>query len=750
MDSGYFGGDEWEVLIRGNAGGTRHPADVGPFRVADYYPLAVGNTWVYDTAEGDEVVQAVGLEDIDGLEAARLDSGPPLDTPDADYLAVIDGALCYVGEYTSDEAELMTLSPPITFPVTAEIGDSGVETSTAYVDGVPVGSITFGWAVVGAGPVTSTAGTFNDCIKLRISITDPVEETTETHTWLALGIGPVTEDERPLGGTWWSELTWADIGSLHYPLQGQMLDIAEYVDLTLGNEWTHEDQYDLIVTRSVTGTYPYGGNDWATIEDAVVDGYTSYCRTDGSGLYYLGRDGGIGGVQERFDPPLEVADSLSIGEGGDQTSAVYESASYTGDAFFEYAFDGIEAVSTEAGLFPDCMKMTYSLHLPDMPTGVAETAEMWLARSVGPVKAIDSAGEQTLVSAAIGGAEYPPDEAVYDVTDYFPLAIGNAWSTIWQGEDWYGAERILVPSTEDLSGLGVTDTVYRVLRYSGNVAECADFWASLPGGLARYGYWDPGMTMAVNPPLVTSNGMSIGDSESGTSTAYLWNVDHWETAGTIFAQCGLLAAGPVAAPAGYFPDCILLRYEIAPPGEDTIVQYLWLARGIGPVLEHELGDGDWSEITGATIDGITVPPDPAPAVVETATISEGAALGFDFSADGMAALPDDQDLSYVYTSATDAGIESFEVSGISRYIGEGAWDFLSLHTYSTFLPPDWDLWGWAWWQSAAVLATSWDAIDDMFIVKTREGQYALVHITDATPTGLDIEYVCPYGWFGWD
>jgi hypothetical protein len=258
------------------------------------------------------------------------------------------------------------------------------------------------------------------------------------------------------------------------------------------------------------------------------------------------------------------------------------------------------------------------------------------------------------------------------------------------------------------------------------------------------------MTMAANPPLVIDNGISIGDSGSDTTTAYVWVIDHWEPAGSVSAQWELLTAGPVATSAGYFPDCILFRVAITPPGEDTMVQYVWFARGIGPVIEYYVGEPRWSKTTGAAIDSITVPPDPAAATVETATITQGATLGFDFSADGMAALPGDQDLSYVYTTATDAVVEGFTTSGLSRYLETGDWGFLSLHTYSTFLPPEWDLWGFGWSDSMIVLGASWDAIDDMLVVKTREGYYALVHITDATPTGLDIEYIYPYGWSAWD
>jgi len=571
---------------------------------------------------------------------------------------------------------------------------------------------------------------------MRIAITDPSEQ-SEVYTWLALGVGPVKEDERPFDGTWWSELKSADIGSLHYPQTGMLFEIEDYADFTVGNV----RQWDDSGSVTISGIHDEGGHTWAELQDE--GGVVNYWRKSEDGVFWLGWNDA--GDNVRFDPPLSIASDQEIGDIGAGVFDVTENGSPAGGGSYEYTLAAVEPASVQAGLFRDCMNIELTLASPVTPTCTVNT---WWARNVGPVKIQGDDGTTAEVTAAqVNELEYPPDEAVYDVTDYFPLAIGDIRSTIRQGEGSYGAEHILVPSTEDLSGLGVTDTVYRVIGYSGNAADEADFWANLPEGVARYGHWEPGTTIAANPPLVTPNGISIGDSGSDTTPLYVWDVDHWESAGTASAEWQLFSAGPISTAAGYFPDCILLRWQITIPGDDLYVQYVWLAKGIGPVMEYELGDFEWTEITGATIDGITFPPDPAAAVVETATITQGASLGFDFSADGMAALPDDQDLSYVYTAATDAVIESFDTNGVSPYIGYGEWDFLSLHTYSTFMPPNWDIWGQAWWSSASVLASTWDAVDSTVVVRTREGRYALVHITDATPAGLNIEYVYPYGAF---
>ncbi|MBN1460496.1 MAG: S-layer homology domain-containing protein [Armatimonadetes bacterium] len=735
-DTGSFGGDDWEILLSADVGRAQYPSNVGPFTVAQYYPRRVGTKWVYDSPDGDSVAQIVGRDEVGGIEAVRISESSDTGWPTARYFSLIDGAFCFVGEYDGYEDTTTTLLPPIAFPVSVQIGDSGVETSTAYVEGTPVGRVTFEWAVVGAGPVTTSAGTFSDAIKMRIAITDPSDDRSETYSWMALGVGPVKEDERPFEGTWWTDLIAADIGSLHYPTTGQTFDIQDYADYTVGNTWDYGG-----TTHTVTGTLDYGGHTWAAVETSL--GETTYWRTDETGLYHLGYD--LGGGEYRYDPPFNIPAGLTPGDSGTQTCGLLLDGTPVDTTYFAYEFEDIAAVSAEAGVFADCMKVYWEQS--SSPDPETSHAFFW-ARSVGLVKEQVSSTATDLTAAEINGFQYPPDEMVFDVIDYYPLEVGNAWSAIWLGEWVYTADRVLIPSTEDLSGLGVTDTVYRVLRYTGDAADLADYWASLPEGLARYGHWDPDSgDVAVNPPLLVSNGISIGDSDSQSSTLYAWAVDHWESVGAISGGYTLVAAGAVGTSAGYFPDCILLRYELTPPGDDTFVQYVWLARGVGPVLEYEVNDGEFCETMGATIGGVTVPPDPATAVVESATITEGFASGFDFSADGMAALPDDQDLTYVYVSATNAGIESFDSSGLSRCLGQGDWDFISLHSYSTFLPPEWDLWGWTWWSAAPVLETEWDGTDSVVVVKTREGRYALVHITDITPTGLNIEYVYPYGWF---
>jgi hypothetical protein len=171
---------------------------------------------------------------------------------------------------------------------------------------------------------------------------------------------------------------------------------------------------------------------------------------------------------------------------------------------------------------------------------------------------------------------------------------------------------------------------------------------------------------------------------------------------------------------------------------------------VGLVRSYEIGDSSWCDLMGGTVDGETVPPDPAPALLRVGVITEGTTNGFDFGTGMMVAQPADQDVQYISSGPSDAVIQSFASGGISWYIGEGIYDFPAYRRYSTFLPPDYDIWGSLWGSPLGVLSDTYDYTGGTMVVKTREGSYALVHITDATTGALSIEYVYPYGWFAWD
>jgi hypothetical protein len=306
-----------------------------------------------------------------------------------------------------------------------------------------------------------------------------------------------------------------------------------------------------------------------------------------------------------------------------------------------------------------------------------------------------------------------------------------------------------VDGTQSVTGLSIADTIHKLSRFAEEGYQGSDLIAIRSDGIGIYGYADPtDGPMIVNPPLLIPNGAKVGDSGSASSTMYVWATEHWQPAGTVNGFWELVGAGPVTTIAGRFRDCILVRWGVDVPGEGEMVNYIWYARGVGAVKRCEVGNAEWEEAMGATIGGVTTPSELPPNAPATASIPQGVTFGFDFSAGASTALPDDQDLIYIYNSPQDAYIRGFDVNGVSRTIGQGDYGFESIRSYSTFLPPEWDLWGQMWGQDFWVLGIGWDAIEGTTVVRTREGRYALVHITSATPTDLGIEYVYPYGFFG--
>ncbi len=745
LDTGEFGGDHWEVLVSANVGGTTYPADSGPFRLVDYRPIEVGSTLLYTGSDGTSLDQVVGIAAIGDEEAAQITRGPITIEPNREYFAVIDGALSYVGEYMSESDTLLRFSPPIAFPAAPSLGDYGSSTAQVWDGDTMAGTGTFEWALVDAGSLSTEAGDFSNCLKLRIAFTDPSSNRYESYTWLALGVGVVKEDARTFGGDYWRELTAAKVLGVEYPIGDRLFDITDYVDLTVGNEWA----YDSGLPQVVTGIDSLGDFDFAVVGNpSAIDAPSAYLRSDADGLYYAGMLGG-GFANPEFDPPLLTANGLVVGDGGGQTSSYFVNGDDLGDATFAYTFDGIEAVSTDAGLFPDSMKISYSLHLPTMATGAAQTETVWYARGVGVVKRDNGSVVSELTQASIAGVSYPPGDTAFTMTDYLPLEIDNQWSYMTQGESGYSASSVIVDGIEVVDALGITDDVYKLSRYEVNGYAGSNLMAVRDDGIAIYGYRDPSTgAMVVNPPIIIPNGAVVGDSGSGDSTAYTWATDHWQSAGTIHGTWELLDAGPVTTSAGRFDDGVLVRWSASGDAIGATTHYDWYARNAGIVKTYEVGQSQWTELVGASIGDVTVPEVLPNGIQVDASIPEGSGLGFDFSSGGAVASPDDQDLSYIYNTSQDASVRSFDLHGISKYVGQGEFGFSSLEVYGTFLPWSWDLQGEAWSQDSWVLGIGWDSLENSVLVKTREGGYALVAVTGISAGQLDITYIYPYGFYG--
>lgn len=735
-DARDFGSDDWDILISATVAGVRQPRG-GPYRLEDYYPLEVGGTWVYSGSDGTEIEQIVGVDEVGGVDAARIDSGPTLSTPDRRYYTVLDGSLNFVGEYDADGPTLITFSPPISFPETVQVGDFGTEMAEVYADGSSVGTGTFRWAVVENGPLTVPAGTFGNCLKMRIRMTDPSDVSSEFYMWLSAGVGPVKQDERDFGGSYWREMESAHVCGIRYPTAGQTFAIDQYCDLSVGNSWTF-DSGDTVSAVGEQGSAPT----WTELDDGEA---VHLVRATGFGLYYLGFDES-GGSSVRLSPPLDVSGSLSPGDSDEQTVSTTVDGYSSGQTYFSYTFEGIEGTRTEAGFFNGCMKIEYTLATPVTPT---ETATTWWAPDVGVVRLESDSGSASLASAQVDARTYPTADAVFNVSDYYSLVLSDEWRMVRQGE-WNGASERIVSGTLDVSGLGITDTVRKV-----EINEADEYWGSdlmavTADGLKRYGFEEPdGTAMVAESGLLIPDGVQIGDSGSLTTDVYGGQPGAWAFLGEMDAEWAVLDAGPVTTSAGHFPDCLLIWWSADTP-EETVSTYEWLARGVGPVKTYETNTPSWQELMGAVIVGSRIPqPMPPTTSTHVRHITEGTSVGFDFSAAGMTSNPDDMDLQFVSYDADNAVAQSTISDGISTYIGYGDYDYMSYWRFQTYIPPDMGIWGDMWYDAVDVRDDGTDKVGHVFVVKTRDGLYALVKVTNVTETTLSIEYAFPYSWFNW-
>ena len=172
----------------------------------NYYPAEVGNTWVFLSDDGSEkrtyTLEVPEHTDVEGLIALKITNealGTDVSVADSYFITVEnDGGLLLhqsavnYGVFGIAEA---TFDPPVTFfPSQLPLGHTWqimLETEVKIIG--PVTS-TSTIEVVAIEDVETSAGVFEDCVKLKISQKDEaalaiVRQTS--YQWLAPDIGPV-------------------------------------------------------------------------------------------------------------------------------------------------------------------------------------------------------------------------------------------------------------------------------------------------------------------------------------------------------------------------------------------------------------------------------------------------------------------------------------------------------------------------------------------------------------------------------
>jgi hypothetical protein len=183
------------------------------YNITDYWPLAQGDTWYYDSVVGPFYDTVAGTQEINGRVYACV-----VDTFNAAtrYWQAADDGWRMGGEYHPWKG-LFTFEPPLYTPNGLCAGEEVKQTSARFRDGVPDGVATFSVKLLGLEDVVVPAGTFLDCLKLEFHGDLWGDGERDWYHWSARGTGTVKHDERPFGGDEWSELVAAWIGGMRYP-----------------------------------------------------------------------------------------------------------------------------------------------------------------------------------------------------------------------------------------------------------------------------------------------------------------------------------------------------------------------------------------------------------------------------------------------------------------------------------------------------------------------------------------------------
>jgi hypothetical protein len=213
QDKRPFGGSSFRELVAANVGGVSYPTD--PYDVADYWPLAEGDTWAYarvgDTATSTQTVS--GTITLGGTTYHRMVYGDG----DVDDMLVDSTGMHLGGMYSSGSQFVLT--PAFLIPGgLAPAETSGLQSSTVTVGGVSQGTATFEATSAAIETVTVAAGTFTYCARIDMAITFPGDTPKTISMWLAKGVGKVRQITVKSGEvTKTDELTSATVGGVSYP-----------------------------------------------------------------------------------------------------------------------------------------------------------------------------------------------------------------------------------------------------------------------------------------------------------------------------------------------------------------------------------------------------------------------------------------------------------------------------------------------------------------------------------------------------
>jgi len=185
-----YGVTAWDTTANAYTTTLTVPSNsVEQINFAEYWPLTIGNQWNNANADGtDPSSQSVDSQVTIGTQQAMKLKNQGSGWVSYDYFGFDADHFHYFGW---DEESTTRLDPPLAFPVLMTIGQPMLCSGDWLVNGVNLGTYTFTGIIEGKETVTVPAGTFTDCVILRIDQTVPGEGTRQQRMWFAKGVGQV-------------------------------------------------------------------------------------------------------------------------------------------------------------------------------------------------------------------------------------------------------------------------------------------------------------------------------------------------------------------------------------------------------------------------------------------------------------------------------------------------------------------------------------------------------------------------------
>jgi hypothetical protein len=225
---GDIDGDQ-AVGIRDAVYGLQAAAGIRPsalaMDIAEYMPMTVGNTWIYDDGE-------MTVSSQDGTVHRILDTGR------CEGNNTLNFVLDELG-FRIDGSSNVAFSPSMRLTVKhPEPGDRLASNITVTSEGISVSILS---RVVGLEDVTVPAGRFDQCLKISLDayVGEDNDHYHKTHLWFAKGIGIVKMQRyevRPADSQG-CILSQNERKLIYAVIDGRV--VSDYYPLSVGNKWVY-------------------------------------------------------------------------------------------------------------------------------------------------------------------------------------------------------------------------------------------------------------------------------------------------------------------------------------------------------------------------------------------------------------------------------------------------------------------------------------------------------------------------------